>query len=181
MTIEYEDIKSRVDRAIQELYRQDHFLLEKYVSERSITHRLAMYLQPLFPEYHVDCEYNRNIEEGRGASKGISILATTAMSMFRERLEKRQLEEAILEVSTFPDIIIHRRGHNRENILIIEAKKNNSTIPNSYDEMKVKAFTGTENEPRYRYQWGLTILFPVGERLEAPSLVWYQNGEQKNA
>ena len=32
--------------------------LNNDASERSIVHRLAMYLQKLFPDYHVDCEYN---------------------------------------------------------------------------------------------------------------------------
>ena len=54
-----EDVKKRVIAAICALYRHDRELLAVDANERSITHKLAEHLQREFPEWHVDCEYNR--------------------------------------------------------------------------------------------------------------------------
>ena len=54
-----EDVKRRVIAAICALYRHDRELLDVDANERSITHKLAEHLQREFPEWHVDCEYNR--------------------------------------------------------------------------------------------------------------------------
>ena len=54
-----EDVKKRVIAAICALYRHDRELLDVDANERSITHKLAEHLQREFPEWHVDCEYNR--------------------------------------------------------------------------------------------------------------------------
>lgn len=47
----------------------DRYLLEKDASERSITHRLGLYYQYIFPQWDVDCEFNLNL----GGPKVISI------------------------------------------------------------------------------------------------------------
>ena len=49
--------------ALSELIERDSFLFEADANERSITHKLAEYLQAQFQDWNVDCEYNRN---GRG-------------------------------------------------------------------------------------------------------------------
>ncbi len=54
------DIENKVRQAIQVLLEKDRLLLELNVNERSITHKLAEYLQVEFPGCHVDCEYNRD-------------------------------------------------------------------------------------------------------------------------
>lgn len=49
-----------VARALSELLENDHDLLGIDANERSITFRFAMYLQRHFPDWTVDCEYNRD-------------------------------------------------------------------------------------------------------------------------
>jgi hypothetical protein len=68
------DIIEKLTIAIEMFFSNDAWLLEKDLSERSITHKLAEYLQPLFLNYNVDCEYNGNVERGEGGRKRISIL-----------------------------------------------------------------------------------------------------------
>lgn len=46
--------------ALDRLIDKDRLLFEIDVNERSITHRLALYLQGAFPGWHVDCGYNRD-------------------------------------------------------------------------------------------------------------------------
>lgn len=54
-------MKKRVERGLNRLIKKDYYLLANNLSERSITHRLGMYYQDLFPEWDVDCEFNRNL------------------------------------------------------------------------------------------------------------------------
>ncbi len=44
-------------KAQKRLRRCDEILFRNDSSERSICHRLAMYLQIYFPDFDVDCEY----------------------------------------------------------------------------------------------------------------------------
>ncbi len=54
-----DEIKRIVNCSLQKLRRLDNYLLDIMVNERTITHKLAEYLQEHIPEYNVDCEYNR--------------------------------------------------------------------------------------------------------------------------
>ena len=56
-----------VARALSELLVNDRDLLSIDANERSITFRFAMYLQRHFPDWTVDCEYNRDGAEPRGS------------------------------------------------------------------------------------------------------------------
>ncbi len=108
---EYE-IQQRVIAAICRVYRHDRDLLDVEVNERAITHKLAEYLQDEFPEWHVDCEYNRKgVEPKRLPHRGIVV----------------------------PDIIVHHRGI-PENLLVLEVKKTGEN-QNTHDIEKLCAFT----------------------------------------
>lgn len=123
-------IRSNIATAMQLVYRNDHFLLANSAHERSITHKLATYIQSLFPEWHVDCEYNRR---GLDESKDIIGLNTT-----------------------YPDIIIHRRN-TKDNLLVIEAKSIHSqNHGDSADKDKIKKYI---EDSRYGYRYGLWICF----------------------
>jgi len=51
-----EELKQKVARAIDRLFRRDESLFKLDVNERSISHRLAAYLQDEFgDEWDVDC------------------------------------------------------------------------------------------------------------------------------
>jgi hypothetical protein len=97
--------------AIQELLSSDRELLIRDVNERTITSSLAEHLRPRFPQWSVDCEYNRD---------GDAIKRAGARSVL-------------------PDIIVHRRGA-ADNLLVIEVKKSNSREPDDLDLEKLRAF-----------------------------------------
>lgn len=95
------DLDHRVSKAIDRLLKRDVYLLQHNASERSITHRLACYLQKQFSKYRydVDCEYNKDCDSGdntKRSSEGRPVL---------------------------PDITVHKRGTNSKNLLVIEVKK----------------------------------------------------------
>jgi len=97
-------VKEFVSRACREVELKDIFLLEKDVSEWAIAHRLAVYLEKYFPEFNVDCEYNRMPgEDGK----------------YGEEAPKKLYGQKKIR----PDIIVHHRGSNNANLLAIELKK----------------------------------------------------------
>src|SRR5271156_1841591 len=104
------EIESKLRRAIRTLLREDGWLLRYDANERSITHKLAEYLQKEFRDWHVDCEYNL---DGHDDSKKLDLPP------------KRNISSADTEARTvFPDIIVHCRGKHakRLNLLVLEAK-----------------------------------------------------------
>ncbi len=127
-----EELNSRLTRAIESLFKVDMHLLNVNSSERSITHRLAYHLTHEFSEYDVDCEYNRD---------GFDI----------KRLEINSQQTSSEEdeaVTVFPDIVVHKRGNNKSNLLVVELKKASSTKNSNHDIQKLKAF---RKELHYTY------------------------------
>ncbi len=148
-----DEVERRVRRAIDRLMERDEHLLTHDVNERSISHRLAMYLQEEFSKCDVDCEYNRNEYEQK------------RLDLLRHRVRPDEIPEEVpiedTEARTvYPDIIVHRRGSNTENILVIEIKKTTSTRNNELDLAKLQAF----REAPYNYSFGLYLCFQTGRR-----------------
>lgn len=139
-----------IKKSLDELGRSDWFLLELNVNERSLTHRLAVYLERFFPEFFpdcsnfsVDCEYNRN---GHIPKRLISYPRDTGT-------------DDINGQTVFPDIIIHQRGtEGKINFLVIEAKKSNNFNESSKLQDRNKLL-GYKEE--YRYKHAYFIVFPV--------------------
>ncbi len=127
-----EEMKNALRLALQKFFLNDSFLIHNDVHERTLTFRLGIYLQELFPSWNVDCEYNRN----RRAIKKI----TTCREQPR---------------AVFPDIIIHRRG-TAQNLLVIEAKKNANKQDKEADIKKIEEYL---NDPTLKYRYGLFLDF----------------------
>lgn len=84
-----EALKLFIDKDKQALLRVD-------IYEPTISHRIAVYLEELFPENNIDCEYNKTLLRKKKDINGKNIR---------------------------PDIIIHKRGTNADNSVILEIKK----------------------------------------------------------
>jgi hypothetical protein len=153
--LEVPDVLDRIRSALQTLLARDNDLFESDVWEPTLMHKFAEYLQPLFPEFNVDCEYNRN---GNGP-------------------KRLPLSRGLGSRGKRPDIVVHRRRSNEHNLVIIEGKKSNDRRRGGIerDRRKVEAFV---EEPPYSYRLGVFIIFNV-HRKDAPpyELRWYQNGE----
>ena len=59
--MEIERIKNLIEKAVDDLYSKDLDLLERENNEVTISCKLAQYLFLKFSGYHVDCEYNRHL------------------------------------------------------------------------------------------------------------------------
>lgn len=168
-----------VNDSIDRLFRDDISLLINNVSERSITHKLAEHMQSHFPNLNVDCEYNRNIEIKPNSPKYLNMIVHSRREQLGECLARDVSEEALKAYSTFPDIIVHRREHNDQNILVIEVKKTTSDVADDYDFEKLCGFTGNQNENNYRYEHGVFIKFETEVRNPSrPIPKWFTNGQQ---
>lgn len=121
--INEDEIEKLVKNAIDRLLADDGDLLRNDVNERSITHRLACYLQELFPKWNVDCEYNRNHDK------------TKKLLTDRKKVGINDTEGT----TVFPDIIVHKRI-SQENLLVIEVKKTTNASKNKFDIDKLDAF-----------------------------------------
>lgn len=171
-TFNIEDIRRHVHDSLNDLLQYDRALIVNNVSERAITHKLAEYLQKRFSTLHVDCEYNRDYERGEGARKELYLLRGERDDKIRAGLS----EEDMLAVSTYPDIIVHRRLVNSENLLVIEVKKTNSNVDATFDHRKLSAFTDNTDCNKYHFKYGIFILIDIGENPVAPKLTWFGEG-----
>jgi len=137
MTYTKEDLDKIVRDSLKKLKRLDKILLEINANERTITHKLAVYLQQSIPDFNVDCEYNR-FED-----------FVKKMTLPKDKINWADTEAK----KVFPDIIIHKRGIQEDNLLVIEVKKSSNINSGDFDRMKLHKFL---QEP-YNYAYGLFL------------------------
>ena len=141
----WEEIEEKVNLALDIFYVKDKYLIDNDIHERSMTHKLAIYLEGLFKEYDVDCEYNKNISK----SKKIHDIEYKIQEI--RKIEKDEYKDSVV---VFPDITIHKRGNKLKNLLVIEVKKDNAIKNNKskleeIDIFKLKAYTTEDLNYRY--------------------------------
>ncbi|WP_396194989.1 hypothetical protein [Flavobacterium sp.] len=185
-TITIQELKDKLEASLKKLYVKDWYLLKHNCHERSITHKLAEYLQELLPDFDVDCEYNLDIDNNdtkrkKWVSEKAKEKVIEELKKIKESLnsDNWNLTEEIEKVSVnfYPDIIVHKRGSNKYNMLIIEAKKGNANA--SLDIEKLKAFTSQIGELHYRYLLGAQIKLDVEAQLNGKTFTnptYYING-----
>lgn len=150
---------NNVAEAFRLVYKNDKFLIENELCERCIMFRFAQYLADLYPDYDVDCEYNRH---------------------------KNNIKKINANTPAFPDVIMHTRGIDDNNFAVIELKNktNKSVSGRKNDETKLQALTKSYNNGEkdslynYGYKFGLAI--DVCENLQETmnSIVVYRQGEK---
>jgi len=146
----FEEVKKHVNKALKQLLEKDIFLLQNNLNERTISHKLAEYLQGEFPDWNVDREYNRKFEKIK-------------------KLHPEDIKNDDTDARTvYPDIIIHHRNTD-DNLLIIEIKKNASESDKENDIDKIRGFI-----EEYKYSYGLFIDFITGtEEAGVKSKQWF--------
>lgn len=174
--MEFDQVNDFLKKVVLILIDKDWHLLENDVHERSISHMLACHMMPYFDQLNVDCEYDSNVEADKG-KKYIYLL--------QEKIEELGLlrdnefsEEEILQRFVYPDIIVHRRGDNENNLLILEMKKSSSKKDFEYDREKLRRFTSPDYENELNYAWGAFVHIGVRKETGDYDIEWYQNGEK---
>lgn len=175
-----EKIIERVNIALTSLFERDNWLIKHDISEQSISHKLAEYLQPLFLEFNVDCEYNGNIDKTNGRKKIFLVKQNLKDKGLLKESEENDIEKKLAERAVFPDIIIHKRGTNDYNLCIIEVKKSTSSVSVNYDYLKLAAYTTDLIGNDLNYNLGIFIRFIIDEHNPLYEILFYKNGEQYN-
>ena len=140
ISLSIEEIIERFKVSLQAFLSKEAYLLQVDANERSITHKLAEHLQCVFPDWHVDCEYNRDGHEPK------------QISLPNGRY-----------TNVFPDVIVHRRGTN-QNLLVVEVKKSSVGDDGAdFDRQKLQGYLES-----LHYQVGIFIVFNTDDSLEAP-------------
>lgn len=128
--------------ALQEFYAQEAFLLEKDLGERTLTHRLAVYLEKQYRGWQVDCDYNRLGERTLRLPHG-TIVST----------------DDTLGKSIFPDIVVHQRAI-PNNLLAVEVRKASNHQPLEHDRHKLKAMT----DPHVWFAYWIGVLLTLSRK-----------------
>ncbi len=158
-----EDFERKEDlaKAINEFILKEKFILEKDLNERTLSHKLAEYLQKYFSDYYVDCEYNRM--KGKNAEDPY---ITKELNLPIENTDSNGTEQK----TVYPDIIIHKRGDNETNFLIIEMKKKVNSSEKKFDFKKLQAYT---KELEYKFGVYLEI-----ESIKLSDIRWFKDGKE---
>jgi len=145
-----ENVLRLLKLSLKKLIEKDNELIDRNLKEEAINHKLAMYLEKYFnasnleglignPTISVDIEYNKNGDR----CKYTSIDSNRRM---------------------IPDILIHERGENDNNLVAIECKK---VYLNKKDKEKLK---GYKKEP-YCYKHSIAIEYkPKNKNLVVPKI-----------
>jgi len=113
--------RDRVHQALDAFLAEDGELLGNDVAERTIAQRLAAHLQAAFPGWHVDCEYNRD------------------MDLVKRLMYAIEPNGHVSNRDVQPDIIVHRRK-TTQNLVVIEIKKTTNPEADDKDLLKLEAF-----------------------------------------
>ena len=137
-------IKQSIRDAILSFYENENHLINVNANERSVTHQIALYLsrQNTFRGFDVDCEYNRNID-------------------ITKRLDLKDPDDVstavLVSKTVYPDIIIHKRGNNDSNLVVLEAKRAGEDI--GFDLNKLRAY-----QSMLKYKLAVMIIIPCTQQ-----------------
>ena len=143
------EISCILDVAKTRFLENEVYLLNSKANERSITHKFAEYLQKIFSCYwDIDCEYNRY---GNNSKKKIEEV---------EKIVGKDTTTSEIRARTiYPDIIVHKRGKEGSNLLVIEAKKDATTFNKKKDIDKLKKI-----KKEYNYKFACFLNFSTKDK-----------------
>lgn len=145
MTKKY--VHAIIQKSLDKLYAEDTILMDAAydINERTVTHRLALYLEFYFKEhgYVVDVEYNRIRGDYNSDAVG---------NLMGKRLSWQDNEQGPSYV--YPDIIVHKRNTN-DNLLLIEVKMAWKSGKKKDDLLKINEYL-----KKIGYRYGVYIELP---------------------
>ena len=135
------EIENKLENARNKFLKNDKYLLNVKANERSMTHKLAEYLQQEFQEWNVDCEYNKDKEEVK-------------------RLYRSDQNNRLIPVNVYPDIIVHKRMMEESNLLVIEAKKSSHSKKSIKEDVeKLSLFM-----QQFNYKYAVQLTFNITKK-----------------
>ncbi|MBC2845068.1 hypothetical protein [Winogradskyella flava] len=164
-----EEILNNIELAILELYDSDIDLLKRNLSERIFSAKLSEYLDIYFNDYDVDPEYNGDFDKPNDRK---------ALDIARNRIE--EIGRKVNKNNNYrlaPDIIIHERGTNNNNLVVIEVKKDiSSKAEKEYDLIKLEHLTISYLGNHYNYNLGILLILGTGENAGQHQMICFKEG-----
>lgn len=156
------ELKNLLHQSLEDFLNSDKNLLLD-VHEQSISHRIAVYIEKNLGEtdLNIDCEYNRYLKEPKRISCNIWNIRDIDLkkcncSKCSYILKNRSSIDELINKGIRPDIVVHERGSDSRNELVIEIKKD-KICP--FDIEKLKALTSNKSDGGFDYKWGVFIYF----------------------
>ena len=134
MSYSKEQISKIIASAISALQAKQPMLFQPDddIAERTVSSAISAYFNPAFPEYEVNCEYNRMTDE------------------YGTQIPKRIHRDPNAEnqSSVYPDIIVHQQSNGENNLLVVEIKMQ---WKNGKKEDDYNKLTGYKKELNYAF------------------------------
>lgn len=167
--MEINEILKRLDDSITSVLENEFDILARGLNELNLTGHLTKYLTPHFEELTVDPEYNGDKLKGNDRK---------ALDIARNRMIEVGIPPNETEnYQLTPDIIIHQRNTNDNNLVVIEAKKDsNSKKRKDFDLLKLEHMTIDYFGNHYNYRIGVAIVFGTKKRAGEYEIYYYQDG-----
>ena len=139
MVLSEEKAEEILENVLNKILKNDSFLLVNDVNERTISHKIAEYLnQEVSDEWDVDCEYNRNFDE-------IKVVHFEVPNPSSKDTQAK---------TVYPDIIVHKRNTG-ENLIVLEIKKSSNNDDGNYDRKKLEAY---KRNLDYEYAYFISLI-----------------------
>jgi hypothetical protein len=134
--------------------------------ERAIAYHLAFYLESELRSMNlvsdvgplvVDCEYNRHLAGGKALASAEERIKEIVKEAREKDLEAD--DDGYYVFSVAPDIVVHQRRTDVNNLLVVEIKKASNAEPKEYDNLKLELFTKSKDGGKgYGYKLGAWVV-----------------------
>jgi hypothetical protein len=169
--INIEQIIQNLNSGISTLLNKESENFKRGLNELNISTHLGIYLTSLFSDYDVDNEYNGDIDKPNDR-KALDIAKNRILEIGRKTNSKDNYKIS-------PEIIIHKRGSNKSNLVVIEIKKDtHHQSDKNYDLIKLKHLTIDYSGNHYNYRLGVAIVFGTKENAGKYEMTFFQNGKE---
>ena len=160
-----EELMSLVRESVNYFLSENPSLLDFKVKahEQAMSHRIAVYLERRVVGLTVDCEYNKHLDGEKELMMEGDRYKNCNCRVCRNRKPKKNARE---EIHFRPDIIVHKRGNNSQNCIVMEIKKSEFCL---FDEAKLVVLT----TGKYHYKLGVFVWFPK----KKPEYRFYVDGQ----
>lgn len=167
------EILEKIDKAITQLLENDIDILKRGLNELNLSGHLTKYLIPQFEKFDVDAEYNGD-KLKHNDRKALEIAKNRMIEMGVKPNETNNYKLT-------PDIIIHRRNTNAENLVVIEIKKDSNSKQNKdFDLLKLEHLTIDRIPNQYNYKLGVALILGTKNNAGDYEIKYFQNGNLIN-
>lgn len=154
MTSEQFELLNYIQNAIDNLNKNEKYLIENNLNERAYYPKIIDYLRDqlkdtIYSDYQYDCEYNR----------GNNLIDFAPKMLDNKRISI--------------DVVVHKRGHDEtfgyDNLICMEVKKISNHQGCIEDEKRLSKLT----DRKYGFNYALGVMLRISEKIEIKSTFFF--------